>query len=248
MSRPDGREPTVLRPVRLVPGYLPLHPANCLIQMGQTWVLCAASVRDQVPPFLLGQGQGWVTAEYGMLPASSRERIARERQASGRTQEISRLIGRSLRAAVALPLLGERTITVDCDVLQADGGTRTAAITGGYVALALALHQLVAQALVPPEVLRRAVAAVSVGIVEGEPRLDLPYAEDARAELDMNVVMSDAGELVEVQATAEGAPCTREQLDSLLDLAARGIAELLQAQRDALTAAVPRASSDVSPG
>lgn len=237
MSRPDGRAPSVLRPVRLVPGYLPLHPANCLIQMGHTWVLCAASVREGVPPFLAGQGQGWVTAEYGMLPASSPERVARERQASGRTQEISRLIGRSLRAAVALPLLGERTITVDCDVLQADGGTRTAAITGGYVALALALRQLAAQELVPAEALRRAVAAVSVGLVDGQACLDLPYAEDVRAELDMNVVMTDAGELVEVQATAEGTPCSRAQFDALLDLAAAGIAELLRVQREALAAA-----------
>ena len=234
MSRPDGRLPDALRPLRLLPGYLPLHPANCLVQMGDTWVLCAASVREDVPRFLLGQGRGWVTAEYGMLPASSQERIARERQASGRTQEISRLVGRSLRAAVDFAALGERSITIDCDVLQADGGTRTAAVTGGYVALALAIRTLVAGGQVSERALQRAVAAVSVGIVDGEARLDLPYAEDSRAEMDMNVVMSDGGELIEVQATAEGAPCSRAQFDLLLDLAGRGIQELLAAQRAAL--------------
>jgi ribonuclease PH len=234
MTRLDGRAPNELRPVRLCPGYLPLHPANCLVQMGQTWVLCAASVREQVPPFLEGQGRGWVTAEYSMLPASSRERVARERQSSGRSQEISRLIGRSLRAAVDLERLGPRTITIDCDVLQADGGTRTAAINGGYVALALALRALAAAGQVPADTLVRAVAAVSVGIVDGVPVLDLPYEEDARAAIDMNVVMTDADEYVEVQATAEGAPCARETLVALLDLAREGIHALLAAQRAAL--------------
>ncbi len=234
MTRADGRAANELRPVRLQPGYIPVHPANCLAQMGQTWVLCAASVREQVPPFLEGRGRGWVTAEYSMLPASSPERIPRERQAGGRTQEISRLIGRSLRAVVDPVRLGPRTITVDCDVLQADGGTRTAAVTGGYVALALAIRGLHTAGLAPSDALVRAVAAVSVGIVDGVAVLDLPYREDSRAAMDMNVVMTDAGELVEVQATAEGAPCGRAAFAGLLDLACQGIEELLEAQRAAL--------------
>jgi ribonuclease PH len=235
MTRADGRAPNELRPVRLQPGYIPLHPANCLAQMGQTWVLCAASVREQVPPFLEGRGRGWVTAEYSMLPASSPERIGRERQAGGRTQEISRLIGRSLRTVVDPVRLGPRTITVDCDVLQADGGTRTAAVTGGYVALALAIRGLATAGLASSAAVLRAVAAVSVGIVDGEAVLDLPYREDSRAAMDMNVVMTDAGELVEVQATAEGAPCARADFAALLDLACQGIEQLLVAQRAALS-------------
>jgi len=234
MPRVDGRAPDQLRPVHLQPGYLPLHPANCLVQTGNTWVLCAATVREQVPPFLEGRGRGWVTAEYGMLPPSSSERIARERQASGRTQEISRLVGRSLRAAVDMVRLGPRSITIDCDVLQADGGTRTASVTGGYVALALALRQLEVVGLAEPGALVRAVAAVSVGLVDGELLLDLPYVEDSRAAVDMNVVMTDAGEYVEVQATAEGAPCPPEAFQGLLSLASGGIQQLLAAQRAAL--------------
>ncbi len=240
MPRADGREPHQLRGGSLHAGFLPMHPANCLVIAGNTWVLCTASVREQVPPFLEGRNRGWVTAEYSMLPGSTPERTPRERQASGRSQEISRLIGRSLRAAVDLDALGPRTITVDCDVLQADGGTRTAAVTGGYVALVLAIRRLEAAGLVPPGVIKRAVAAVSVGVVDGTPVLDLPYHEDARADVDMNVVMTDAGELVEVQATAEGIPCSRETFDQLLDLARVGIAELLQAQRVALGQAVPQ--------
>jgi ribonuclease PH len=220
--------------VRLQPGYLALHPANCLIQMGQTWVLCAATVREQVPPFLEGRGRGWVTAEYNMLPPSTPDRVPRERQAGGRTQEISRLVGRSLRAAVDMGKLGPRTITVDCDVLQADGGTRTAAVTGGWVAVALAIRQLAAAGLASRDALPRAVAAVSVGIVGDQAVLDLPYEEDARAAVDMNVVMTDAGELVEVQATAEGAPCPRDVFANLLDLACEGIGDLLAAQQAAL--------------
>ena len=236
MTRADGRAPNQLRPVRLQTGYLALHPANCLIQTGQTWVLCAASVREQVPPFLEGRGRGWVTAEYSMLPASTPERVARERQSGGRGQEISRLIGRSLRAVVDPVRLGPRTVTIDCDVLQADGGTRTAAVTGGYVALALAVRQLAAAGLAPTDALARAVAAVSVGLVDDVPLLDLPYLEDSRAAVDMNVVMTDAGEYVEVQATAEGAPCARAAFVALLDLAQEGIGQLLAAQRAALGA------------
>ncbi|HUS17987.1 MAG TPA: ribonuclease PH [Chloroflexia bacterium] len=236
MTRRDGRAPNELRPVRLQTGYLPLHPANCLIQMGQTWVLCAATVRESVPPFLEGRGRGWTTAEYSMLPASSPERVARERQASGRSQEISRLIGRSLRSVLDLGRLGPRTINIDCDVLQADGGTRTASVTGGYVALALAVRHLAAAGLAPLDTLTRAVAAISVGLVDEQVVLDLPYEEDSRAEMDMNVVMTDSGDLVEVQATAEGAPCPRATFDSLLALAGDGIGELLAAQRQVLAA------------
>ena len=234
MTRADGRATNELRPVRLQPGYLPQHPANCLIQMGNTWVLCAASVRESVPPFLEGRGRGWVTAEYAMLPASSPDRVGRERQSSGRSQEISRLLGRSLRAVVDPVRLGPRTLTLDCDVLQADGGTRTAAVTGGYVAVALAVRNLAAAELAPADTLLRAVAAVSVGIVDGVPLLDLPYREDSRADVDMNVVQTEAGELIEVQATAEGAPCPRPAFDALLDLADQGIATLLAAQGAAL--------------
>ncbi len=234
MKRADGREPQHLRWGRLHPGFLPQHPFNCLITAGNTWVLCAATLKAEVPTFLQGQERGWVTAEYSMLPASTLERVPRERQTGGRSQEISRLIGRSLRAAVDLKALGARSITVDCDVLQADGGTRTAAVTGGYVALALLVRALEGAGLVGPGVLRRAVAAVSVGVVDGVPMLDLPYGEDSRAEIDMNVVMADDESLVEVQATAEGAPCPRATFDALLDLAAGGIRELLAAQQSAL--------------
>ncbi|HEY7063221.1 MAG TPA: ribonuclease PH [Chloroflexota bacterium] len=234
MSRADGRAPDQLRPVRLQTGYLPLHPANCLVTMGNTWVLCAATVREQVPPFLEGRNRGWVTAEYSMLPPSTPDRVPRERQASGRSQEISRLVGRSLRAPVDMALLGPRTITVDCDVLQADGGTRTASVTGGYVALALAVRQLAAAGLADARALRCAVAAVSVGVLDGVAVLDLPYQEDARADMDMNVVMTDAGDLIEVQATAEGAACPRATFTALLDLAADGIRDLLHAQRAVL--------------
>jgi ribonuclease PH len=234
MPRADGRAPDELRPVRLQPGYLPLHPSNCLVQTGNTWVLCAATVREQVPPFLEGRGRGWVTAEYSMLPPSTTDRVPRERQAGGRTQEISRLVGRSLRSAMDMVALGPRSITIDCDVLQADGGTRTAAVTGGYVALALAIRQLEGAGLVQTGALRRAVAAVSVGLVGDELLLDLPYVEDSRAEVDMNVVMTDAGEYVEVQATAEGAPCPAAAFERLLALAGQGITQLLVAQRAAL--------------
>jgi len=234
MARVDGRAPGELRPVELVPAYLELHPSSCLIKMGRTWVLCAASVEERVPPFLDGRGQGWVTAEYGMLPPSTNVRTPRERQTSGRSQEISRLIGRSLRASVDMKRLGVRTITIDCDVLQADGGTRTAAITGGYVALALAIRDLQARGTLATNPLEKAVAAVSAGIVDGEALLDLNYAEDSRADADLNVVMNETGELVEVQGTAEGRPFSETLLQTLLEMSRAGIQQLVEAQRRAL--------------
>lgn len=234
MLRVDGRRNDELRPLSLVPNYLEYAEGSVLLTMGSTRVLCAATIEERVPLWMQGSGRGWVTGEYALLPRSTPTRTPRESDAGklqGRTQEIRRLIGRSLRAAVNLGLLGERMCIVDCDVIQADGGTRTAAVTGGYVALAIALHKLIAQGLVPPEVLRTAVAAVSVGIVDGVPMLDLCYAEDSRADADINVVMTSERRYVEVQGTAEGAPFRREALDGLLDLAAHGIAQLLARQQ-----------------
>ena len=208
-----------------------------LVEMGHTKVLCTASVEEKVPPFLKGKGIGWVTAEYGMLPRATNTRSNREAAAgkqSGRTQEIQRLIGRSLRAVTDTRVLGERQVTIDCDVLQADGGTRCASITGAMVALADAIAGLRAQGLVAADPLRDFVAAVSVGIVGGVPVLDLDYAEDSGCDTDMNVVMTGAGQFIEVQGTAEGAPFTREQMSQLLDLASSGIAELISLQRSAL--------------
>jgi ribonuclease PH len=235
--RSDGRANDQLRPLVFTPRYLQHNPASVLVQMGKTWVLCVASVADEVPFWLKGQAQGWVTAEYGMLPASTHTRTARESatgKVRGRTQEIQRLIGRSLRASLDLRKLGERTITVDCDVIQADGGTRTAAITGGYVALALAVNPLVEARVAHRGVWRAAVAAVSVGVVHGEPMLDLCYTEDSRAEVDFNVVMNARGQFVEVQGTAEGQPFERTTMDQLLNLADNGVKELLAAQKAAL--------------
>jgi ribonuclease PH len=237
--RTDGRANDQLRPLAFTPRYLQHNPASVLVQMGKTWVLCVASVADEVPNWLKGQAQGWVTAEYGMLPASTHTRRARESttgKVQGRTQEIQRLIGRSLRASLDLRKLGERTITVDCDVIQADGGTRTAAITGGYVALALAISALVETHQVHRGIWRAPVAAVSVGVVQGEPMLDLCYAEDSRAEVDFNVVMNARGQFIEVQGTAEGQPFERATMDQLLTLADKGIQELLAAQKAALAA------------
>jgi ribonuclease PH len=228
--RPDGRQPDQLRPVTLTPGYTDYAEGSVLVTLGGTRVLCNASVEDKVPPWLAGKGQGWLTAEYSLLPRSTHTRTPRETTPSGRTQEIRRLIGRSLRVCVDLTRLGERALTLDCDVLQADGGTRTAAVTGGYVAAALALRGLVNHGLVPPQVLVTSVAAVSVGIVDGEPRLDLCYAEDSTAEVDCNVVMTAEGRLVEVQGTAEHEPFDRRALDQLLALAEHGIRELMAAQ------------------
>ena len=234
-KRPDGRRPDELRPVNFVLDYVKYAEGSVLIEMGGTRVLCNVSVEEQTPAWMTRRGAGWLTAEYGLLPRSTHTRTPREtRGLGGRTQEIRRLIGRSLRAGVNLDLLGERTLFVDCDVLQADGGTRTAAVTGGYVALALALRRLAIRGVVPPEALRPPVAAVSVGVVDGEVRLDLCYTEDRDAEVDLNVAMTAGGHLVEVQGTAEGAPFSRKTLDRMLDLAAQSIAYLIRQQREAL--------------
>jgi len=246
-GRSHGRGASDLRPVTFIRGYTRHAEGSVLVSFGDTRVLCTATVEDRVPAFLRGQGQGWLTAEYGMLPRSTNTRSEREAvrgKQSGRTQEIQRLIGRSLRCVVDLEKLGERTIHVDCDVLQADGGTRTASITGAYVAVADALAWLRARAE-PDAAIRRdwplrdAVAAVSVGIVEGELLLDLDYPEDSQCDTDMNVVMTGSATLVEVQGTAEGAAFTRAQLDALLDLAGAGIARLVAAQQAALAAPLP---------
>ncbi|HMQ29266.1 MAG TPA: ribonuclease PH [Chloroflexaceae bacterium] len=235
MARNDGRQPDELRRVVITPGAATYAEGSALIVCGNTRVLCAASVEEQLPGWLRGQGRGWVTAEYALLPRATHTRTRRERNgAGGRTQEIQRLIGRSLRAAVDLAALGERMITVDCDVLQADGGTRTAAITGGYVALALACAHLVAQGRLGRSPIVRGVAAVSAGSVGGQLLLDLDYGEDSAADLDCNVVMTDAGAFVEVQGTAEGEPVPRARLDALLDLAATGVARLIELQRQAV--------------
>jgi ribonuclease PH len=239
MTRPDGRADDELRPVAWELGYQEWANGSVLLSMGRTRVLIAASVSDDAPRWLKGTGKGWVTGEYSMLPASTSERSPREvnkGRPGGRTQEIQRLIGRSLRSVTDLAKLGERTITVDCDVLQADAGTRTASITGGYIALALAVRGLAERGVVPDDVLTDSVAAVSVGIVDGEARLDLCYEEDAGADVDFNVVMTGSGDFVEVQGTAEGAAFTREDLDALLDLAGTGIADLTKIQHEAIGA------------
>ena len=237
MARPSGRAPDELRRVSFAHRFAKHAEGSVLIEFGDTQVLCTASVEDTVPPFLRGKGQGWVTAEYGMLPRSTHTRSAREAargKQSGRTQEIQRLIGRSLRAVTDLKGLGERTVTVDCDVLQADGGTRTASITGGYVALAQACDALVRQRLIAASPLHGQIAAVSVGIVDGVPVLDLDYAEDSQAETDMNVVMNNGGAFVEIQGTAEGHAFRRHELDAMLNLAASGIGHLFGLQAQAL--------------
>ncbi|MGZ4119969.1 MAG: ribonuclease PH [Actinomycetota bacterium] len=237
MKRADGRGPADLRPVRLTRGFQPNPEGSCLIELGQTRVVCAATVEGSLPPFLRGTGRGWVTAEYSMLPRATVERTPREVKSgrpSGRTQEIQRLIGRSLRAVTDLRLLGERTITIDCDVLVADGGTRTASITGAYVALADAVASLQAKGDLEGSPLVSEVAAISVGVLGDVPVLDLDYAEDVAVEVDMNIVMTGAGGLVEVQGTAEGSPFDRALLDGMLDLAAGGIAGLVDTQRAVL--------------
>jgi ribonuclease PH len=231
--RPSGRRPDEMRPVRFTPNFTRHAEGSVLVEFGDTRVLCTASIEGKVPQFLKGKSQGWVTAEYGMLPRATHTRTAREAakgQQSGRTLEIQRLIGRSLRAVVDRSALGENTITIDCDVLQADGGTRTAAITGGYVALALAAGGLLRSGRIPRNPIHGQIAALSVGIVNGVAVLDLDYAEDSEAETDMNVVMNDAKGFVEVQGTAEGHAFQRNELDALLDLAGRGIERLLAAQ------------------
>jgi ribonuclease PH len=238
-ERPSERRPDELRAVRFERGFQRHAEGSVLVAFGATRVLCSASVEDRVPPFLKGQGQGWITAEYGMLPRATHTRNAREAargRQGGRTLEIQRLIGRSLRAVLDLRALGERTITIDCDVLEADGGTRTAAITGAYVALVDALRTLRRTGSLRADPLHGQIAAVSVGLYRGAAVLDLDYAEDAEAETDMNVVMNDAGAFVEIQGTAEGHAFHRAELDRLLDLAAGGIAQLLELQRAAMKA------------
>jgi ribonuclease PH len=239
-SRIDGRGPHDLRPIKITPGILDFAEGSCIIEFGRTRVLCAASVEEKQPGFLRGTQSGWVTAEYSMLPRATHTRSQREVERGrpgGRTQEIQRLIGRALRGVVNLELLGQRTITVDCDVLQADGGTRTASITGGFVALSLAVQKLVKAGAVAPSVIATQVAAVSVGIVKGEGLLDLCYEEDSTAEVDFNIVMTGEDAYVEVQGTAEGKPFTRAGMDALLDLARDGIAQLFAFQREGLATA-----------
>ncbi len=237
MSRHDGRRADQLRPITLTRDFIQHAEGAVLVEFGATRVICTASVEDKVPPFLRGQGQGWVTAEYGMLPRSTATRTPRETtRTGGRSQEIQRLVGRSLRAVVEMAKLGERTFWVDCDVIQADGGTRTAAITGGFIALADALAKLVEVQLLPSLPLRDQVAAASVGVVAGTAALDLDYLEDSSAEVDMNVVMTGSGEFVEIQGTAEQVPFGPDRLQEMLALARRGIEQLVALQRRALAA------------
>jgi ribonuclease PH len=235
--RPSQRKPDQLRAIRITRQYTKHAEGSVLIECGDTKVICTASVEERVPPHKKGSGEGWVTAEYGMLPRSTGERMSREAakgKQSGRTQEIQRLIGRSLRAVVDLGKLGERTVTLDCDVIQADGGTRTASITGAYVALHDAVNSLIQKGLVKENPLRDSVAAISVGIYQGTPVLDLDYPEDSDCDTDMNVVMLGSGHFVEVQGTAEGHPFSREEMDTLLELAKLGIGQLVEMQRTAL--------------
>jgi len=237
-TRTDNRAYDELRPVKITPGFVANAEGSVLIEMGDTRVICAASVEEKLPPHLRGQrSEGWVTAEYAMLPRSTHTRTAREvtrGKPSGRTHEIQRLIGRSLRAISNRGVLGDRTITIDCDVLQADGGTRTAAITGAYVAFAIACRRLLKENWVKRSPIIAEVAAISVGIVDGTPLLDLKYDEDSRAEVDMNVVCTGDGRFIEVQGTAEGQPFSRAQMDELLELGRKGIEQLIRAQRQAI--------------
>jgi ribonuclease PH len=231
--RRDGRQAAQLRPVTITPNFIPHAEGSVLIEVGRTRVICTATVEDAVPPFMRGSNRGWVTAEYSMLPRATESRTPREAslgKRSGRTQEIQRLIGRSLRTSVNLDRLGERTIWVDCDVIEADGGTRTASITGAFVAMVQAIDTLVSDRTIETVPLRSSLAAVSVGIVQGKPMLDLNYEEDSAADVDFNVVMTGAGEFVEVQGTAERQPFPRRQLDELLALAEAGIGQLIEAQ------------------
>ena len=234
MSRHDGRAADQLRPTIIQRDAQKFAEASVMIDCGDTRVLCAVSVEDQVPPFLASRGQGWLTAEYRMLPRATSTRTQRESRPRGRTQEIQRLIGRALRGAVDLQLLGERSLLVDCDVLQADGGTRTASITGAWVAVKLAVDGLLAAGALERDPMTGGVAATSVGLVEGQAVLDLDYREDSAADVDFNVVMTGAGELIEVQGTAEGDPFTRAQLDQMLNLASSGIGTLMEIQRQSL--------------
>jgi ribonuclease PH len=240
INRTDGRGPSALRPTRITPAFTMHAEGSVLIEAGRTQVICTSSVEDRVPPFLRNTGKGWVTAEYGMLPRATTTRVQRESSAgkiSGRTQEIQRLIGRSLRSITKLPELGERTIWIDCDVIQADGGTRTASITGAFVALVLALKQMQQKNMIRTLPIVDYVAATSVGVIAGTPMLDLAYDEDSRADVDMNVVKTGDGRFIEVQGTAEGHAFRRHELDALLNLAASGIARLFQLQTEVRTAA-----------
>ena len=235
--RPSGRNPDQLRDIRMTRHYTKHAEGAVLVEFGDTKVICTASVENKVPPFLKGQGQGWITAEYGMLPRSTGDRMGREAsrgKQGGRTIEIQRLIGRSLRAAVDLTALGEHSVVIDCDVIQADGGTRTAAITGGCVALVDALNSLVAEGRLKQSPLKQMIGAISVGVHNGTPVLDLDYAEDSTAETDMNVIMTDKGGFIELQGTAEGEPFEQSELDAMLGLARKGINELFEAQEQAL--------------
>jgi len=235
MTRIDGRSPSQPRPTTITPGYLAHAEGSVLIEVGRTKVICTASIEDRVPPFLRNTGKGWVTAEYGMLPRATSTRTQREASAGkvgGRTQEIQRLIGRSLRSITRLPELGERTIWIDCDVIQADGGTRTASITGGFVALVLALQRMRELAILKDVPIVDYVAATSVGIVDGSALLDLAYEEDSKAEVDMNFVKTGDGKFIELQGTAEGLPFDRRALDALMELADSGIKQLIDKQRD----------------
>ena len=235
--RPSGRSPDQLRDISFTRNFTRHAEGSVLVEFGETKVLCNATVEEKVPPFLRGKGQGWVTAEYGMLPRSTNSRMRREASAgkqSGRTQEIQRLIGRSLRAVVDMKAMGERTVVVDCDVIQADGGTRTASITGGYVAMKDAIRKLTGSGKIKNDPTHGMVASISVGIYQGEPVLDLDYVEDSNAETDMNVVMNDAGSFIEVQGTAEGHAFRMDELQNMLGLASKGISEIVEKQHDVL--------------
>ncbi len=241
MVRPSKRAADEMRSLQFIPNFTMHAAGSVLAVFGNTKVLCTASIEERVPPFLRGEGKGWITAEYGMLPGSTHTRSSREAargKQSGRTLEIQRLIGRSLRAAVDLELLGERTITIDCDVIQADGGTRTASISGGYIALVLALHKLVEQGLLEKTPLVSQIAAISVGIYQGVPVLDLDYLEDSAADTDMNVIMDNSGQMIEVQATAEQAPFSTKELLEMIKLAEKGIAQITAAQVAVLAEAI----------
>ena len=244
MSRSDGRAPNQLRPLTFSPNFTAHAEGSVLVKTGQTWVLCNASVEETVPPWREASGGGWLTAEYAMLPRSTHRRISRRRGSdSSRSQEIQRLIGRSLRAAFDLDLLGQRTVIVDCDVIQADGGTRTASITGGYVAVSLALDKLISAGVIPDSVRLQQVAAVSVGVVNDRCLLDLCYEEDSAAEVDLNVVMTGEGKFIEIQGTAEGQPFTQTELLTMLDLARRGVESLLIEQQQILSQATQHTSA-----
>ena len=238
MARVDGRSANQLRPIKITPGFMKHAEGSVLIEMGDTHVICTASVEERVPHFLMGKGQGWITAEYAMLPRATHTRTQREtRGVKGRTQEIQRLIGRAIRGIAELKNVGERTIWIDCDVISADGGTRTASITGSYIAVALALQSLEKRKKLKGPVLRDSLAAISVGIVDGEPCLDLCYQEDSSAEVDMNIVMTGDGRFVEIQGTAEGEPFDANQMQQMIGLATRGITELTEIQKTTIEAA-----------